>query len=56
MIMHFTVGGNDKTDVILFMITPWSRVFLEKVIVAELVKKFLALYESFITTFTKTCH
>jgi hypothetical protein len=37
------------------MVTPWSRAFLEKLIVTELVKKFPSLYgpRKFITVFTR---
>jgi len=39
---------------LFFYLNPWSRVLLEKLIVAQLVKKFPAFYgtRSFITVFT----
>ena len=40
------------------LLTPWSRVFLEKLTGSQLVKKFPALYgtQRFITAFTSACH
>jgi hypothetical protein len=39
-------------------LTPWSRVFLEKLTGSQLVKKFTAFYgrRRFITAFTSACH
>jgi len=41
-----------------YLLTPWSRIFLEKLTVSQLVKKFPAFYGSqrFINAFTRTCH
>jgi hypothetical protein len=46
------------TRLSFFVITPWSRVLLEKLIVAQPVKKFSAFYRirSFISVFTRACH
>jgi hypothetical protein len=40
------------------ILTPWSRVLLEKLTGSQLVKKFPAFYgnQRFITAFTSTCH
>jgi len=40
------------------LITPWSKVLLEKLIVTQLVKKFLDFYGTprFITVFTRAHH
>jgi len=42
----------------IYLLTPWSRVLLEKLILSKLVKKFPAFYETrrFITTFTSARH
>jgi len=39
-------------------LTPWSRVLLEKLIVTQLVKRFLTFYgtQRFITVFTRVYH
>jgi hypothetical protein len=41
-----------------YLITPWSRVLLEKLTGLQLVKKFLTFYGTrrFITTLTSACH
>jgi len=43
---------------LIYSLTQWSRVLLEKLIVSELVKKFPAFYGTwrFITAFTNACH
>jgi hypothetical protein len=40
------------------LLTPWSRILLEKLIVTQLVKKFLVFYGTrfFITMFTRAHH
>ena len=44
----------DLIPVAITLLTPWSRILLEKVAGSQLVKKFLALYGTrcFITAFT----
>ena len=52
-------GGKSLFNCLLsFLFTPWSRVFLEKLPVVQLVKKFFAFYETcrFITAFTRARH
>jgi hypothetical protein len=41
-----------------YLLTPWSRVLLEKLTGFKMVKKFLAYYGTrrFITAFTTACH
>ena len=43
------------TDLLSYLLTPWSRVILEKLIGSKLVKKFPAFYGTrrFITIFTR---
>jgi hypothetical protein len=42
----------------IYLLTPWSRVLLEKLTGSKLVKKFPALHgtQRFITTYTSACH
>jgi hypothetical protein len=41
-----------------YLLTPWSRVLLEKLTGSKLVKKFPAFYgtQRFITAYTSACH
>jgi hypothetical protein len=41
-----------------YLLTPWSRVLLEKLTGFQLVVKFPTFYETlrFVTTFTRDCH
>jgi hypothetical protein len=50
--------GNNHTYLIAYLLTPWSRVLLEKLTGSQLVKKFPAFYGTrrFITAFTTTRH
>jgi len=43
---------------ITYLLTPWSRVLLEKLIISQLVKKLFAFYGTrmFITVFTSARH
>jgi hypothetical protein len=45
-------------DILIYLLTPWSRVLLEKLTGLQLVKKFSAFYETrrFITAFTRARH
>jgi hypothetical protein len=45
-------------DMLTYLLTPWSRVLLEKIISLQPVNKFPAFYGTrrFITTFTSACH
>jgi hypothetical protein len=47
-----------QADVSTYLITPWSRVLLEKLICSQLVKKFPKYYGigRFINAFTSVCH
>jgi len=46
------------TYLLTYLLTPWSRVLLDKVTGFQLVKKFLAFYGTrrFITALTSACH
>jgi hypothetical protein len=50
----------DKINMYLntYLLTPWSRVLLEKLLGSQPVKKFPAFYETlrFFTMLTRTCH
>jgi hypothetical protein len=43
---RFSDGFLIKSNLICYRLSPWNRVLLQKLIVAELVKKFTAFYES----------
>jgi hypothetical protein len=47
-----------KGIVVTYLLTPWSRILLEKLICSQLVKKFLTFYEvrMFITALTSARH
>ena len=47
-----------STYIHTYLLTPWSRILLEKLIGVQLVKKFLAFYGTrrFITAFTSARH
>jgi len=47
-----------KTVTKQYLLTPWSRVFLEKLTGPQLVKKFPAFYgtQRFLTVFTRASH
>jgi hypothetical protein len=47
-----------KDDLITYLLTPWSRVLLEKLTGSQLVKKFLAFYGTrrSITAFNSALH
>jgi len=49
---------NGSFDRRAYLLTPWSRVLLEKLTGLQLVKKFLTFYgtQRFITTFTSARH
>jgi hypothetical protein len=49
-----TTSKSTKDELKNRVTTPWSRVFIKKLIVAQLVKKFTAIYgtQRFITAFT----
>ena len=50
--------GCERPILLTYLITPWSRVLLEKLTSSQLVKKFPAFYGTlrFITTFTRAHH
>ena len=54
----FTLTDNLLTHLLTYLLTPWSRVLLEKLIGFQLVKKFPAFYgtRKFITAFTSARH
>jgi len=55
----FVYGSfNNCQHVTLYLVTPWSRVLLEKLIGFQLAKKFPAFYgnQRFITAFTSARH
>jgi hypothetical protein len=45
-------------NILIFLLTPWNRVLLEKLTVLQLVKKFISFYgtKRLITTFTGARH
>ena len=45
-------------DPVCLLLTPWSRVLLEKLTGSQLVTKFPTIYETlrFMTVFTRDCH
>jgi len=42
----------------ILILSPWSRVFLERLVTPQIVKKFTTFYGTrrFITLFTRACH
>ena len=57
---YISKTGNTRllTYLLTSLLTPWSRVLLEKLTGSQLVKKFPAFYGTrrFITAFTRACH
>jgi hypothetical protein len=49
---------NHASECLTYLLTPWSRVLLEKIIGLQLLKKFPAIYGTrmFITAFTSARH
>jgi hypothetical protein len=59
----YEVGGDAPPppgirNLYIILLTPWSRILLEKLIGTQLVKKFLAFYGTrrFFTVFTRARH
>jgi hypothetical protein len=54
----YILGPCIKWAFVIYRLTPWSRILLQKLIVPHLVKKFPAFYgtQRFITVFTTACH
>jgi hypothetical protein len=51
-------GAHLLTYLLTYLLTPWSRILLEKLTGLQLVKEFPAFYgtRKFITEFTNACH
>jgi hypothetical protein len=52
------IKRTETTDIEVNKTDSWGRVFLEKLVVFQLINNFLVFFEtrSFVTVFTKTCH
>jgi hypothetical protein len=58
MCTNISIGINIHAYLLTYLLTPWSRVLLEKLPGFQLVKKFPAFYgtRKFITAFTSASH
>ena len=56
MTISFKIYTYVLTYLLIYLLTPWSKALLEKLVGSQLVKKFPALYVTrrFITAFTST--